>query len=71
MSVQTFSERRNGILETYHKVVNDLETLNADIDQQVENNKAELERIQQENKELSSLKGNNNSTIKTLTKLFS
>ena len=71
MSVQTFSERRNGILETYNKVKNDLEALNADIDQQVESNKAELERIQLENKELSALKGNNNSTIKAIAKLFS
>lgn len=71
MSVQKFTERRNGILETYNKVKNDLEALNADIDQQVESNKAELERIQLENKELSALKGNNNSTIKAIAKLFS
>lgn len=48
MSVQTFSERRNGILETYHKVVNDLETLNTDIDQQVESNKTELANLEGE-----------------------
>lgn len=71
MSIQKFTERRNGILETYNKVKNDLEALNADIDQQVESNEAELERIQLENKELSALKGNNNSTIKAIAKLFS
>ncbi len=32
MSVQKFTERRNGILETYNRVKNDLEVLNADID---------------------------------------
>ncbi len=71
MSVQKFTERRNGILETYNKVKNDLEVLNADIDQQIESNEAELKRIQIENKELSALKGNNNSTIKAMAKLFS
>lgn len=69
-TVSGFSERRTGILEVYNKVKADLETLNKDIDDQIAANTSEMERISSENKELATLKSNNESTIKVFAKLF-
>ena len=54
----------------YNKAKADLEALNKDIDDQIAANTSEMERISSENKELSALKSNNESTIKVFTKLF-
>lgn len=69
-TVSGFSERRTGILEVYNKAKADLETLNKDIEDQIAANTSEMERISLENKELSALKSNNESTIKVFAKLF-
>ena len=69
-TVSGFSERRTGILEVYNKAKADLETLNKDIDDQIAANTSEMERISSENKELATLKSNNESTIKIFAKLF-
>lgn len=69
-TVSGFSERRTGILEVYNKAKADLETLNKDIDDQIAANTSEMERISSENKELATLKSNNESTIKVFAKLF-
>lgn len=69
-TVSGFSERRTGILEVYNKAKADLEVLNKDIDDQIAANTSEMERISLENKELSALKSNNESTIKVFAKLF-
>lgn len=66
----SFVERRNGILEGYNKVKNDLEALNTDIQNQIDSNRTEAERLAQENKELTALQMNNKSTISTLARLF-
>lgn len=54
----------------YNKAKADLETLNKDIDDQIAANTSEMERISSENKELATLKSNNESTIKVFAKLF-
>lgn len=54
----------------YNKAKADLEALNKDIDDQIAANTSEMERISSENKELSALKSNNESTIKVFAKLF-
>ena len=54
----------------YNKAKADLEVLNKDIDDQIAANTSEMERISLENKELSALKSNNESTIKVFAKLF-
>ena len=69
-TVSGFSERRTGILEVYNKAKADLETLNKDIDDQIAANTSEMERISSENKELATLKSNNEFTIKIFAKLF-
>ena len=69
-TVSGFSERRTGILEVYNKAKADLETLNKDIDDQITANTSKMERISSENKELATLKFNNESTIKVFAKLF-
>lgn len=70
MAINSFVERRNGILEGYNKVKNDLEALNTDIQSQIDSNRTEAERLAQENKELTALQMNNKSTISTLARLF-
>lgn len=70
MSTNSFAERRNGILEGYNKVKNDLEVLNNDIQEQIDTNNVEAQRLAQENKELAALQTNNSSTIKALARLF-
>lgn len=70
MAINSFVERRNGILEGYNKVKNDLEALNTDIQSQIDSNRTEAERLTQENKELTALQLNNKSTISTLARLF-
>lgn len=70
MAITSFVERRNGILEGYNKVKNDLEALNTDIQNQIDSNRTEAERLAQENKELTALQMNNKSTISTLARLF-
>lgn len=70
MAINAFVERRNGILEGYNKVKNDLEALNTDIQSQIDSNRTEAERLTQENKELTALQLNNKSTISTLARLF-
>ena len=69
-TVSGFSERKTWILEVYNKAKADLETLNKDIDDQIAANTSEMERISSENKELATLKSNNESTIKVFAKLF-
>lgn len=70
MAINSFAERRSGILEGYNKVKNDLEVLNKDIQDQIDTNKAEADRLAQENKELAALQTDNSSTIKALARLF-
>lgn len=68
--ISGFSDRRTGILEVYNKAKSDLEVLNKDIEEQITVNTSEMNRIAEENKELSKLKTNNESTIKAFAKLF-
>lgn len=68
--VSGFSERRTEILEVYNKAKADLEVLNKDIDDQITANTSEMKRISLENKELATLKSDNESAIKVFAKLF-
>ena len=70
MEGKSFAERRNDILGVFNQAKQDLETLNNDIQDQINSNNEEAARIAQENKELSALQAGNNSAIKAFKKLF-
>jgi urate oxidase len=53
-----------------HKQKADLETLNSDIDTEIEKNKSVISTLTSKNTELASLKSNNESSIKTFAKFL-
>ena len=60
----TFQQRRDTILSQFAQAKADLETLNSDIDAEIEKNKSS------KNTELASLKSNNEGSIKTFAKFL-
>lgn len=68
--METFKQRRERILATFSQAKSDLETLNADIDAQINENNAAIAQIQSQNQELSALKTNNDSSIKVFAKFL-
>lgn len=68
----TFQQRRDTILSQFAQAKADLETLNSDIDAEIEKNKSVISTLTSKNTELASLKSNNEGSIKTFAKfLFS
>lgn len=68
----TFQQRRDTILSQFAQAKADLETLNSDIDAEIEKNKSVISTLTSKNTELASLKSNNEGSIKTSAKfLFS
>lgn len=55
MEGKSFAERRENILGVFNQARQDLETLNNDIQTQINANNEEAARIAQENKELTNL----------------
>lgn len=65
-----FNQRRDAILDIFNSAKSDLETLNQDIQSQIEENQRAISKLQVENEELMALKSSNESSIKTFTKFF-
>lgn len=70
MEGKSFAERRENILGVFNQARQDLETLNNDIQSQIDANNEEAARIAQENKELANLQSSNNAAVKAFRKLF-
>lgn len=70
MEGKSFAERRENILGVFNQARQDLETLNNDIQTQININNEEAARIAQENKELTNLQASNNAAVKAFKKLF-
>lgn len=66
----TFQQRRDTILSQFAQAKADLETLNSDIDTEIEKNKSVISTLTSKNTELASLKSNNESSIKTFAKFL-
>lgn len=59
----TFQQRRDTILSQFAQAKADLETLNSDIDAEIEKNKSIISTLTSKNTELASLKSNNEGSI--------
>lgn len=66
----TFQQRRDTILSQFAQAKADLETLNSDIDAEIEKNKSVISTLTSKNTELASLKSNNEGSIKTFAKFI-
>lgn len=66
----TFQQRRDSILSAFAKAKTDLENLNAEIQAEVDDNVAQMQNLAAKNKELQSLKTDNDSSIKTFSKFI-
>ena len=65
-----YKQRRESILSDFAKAKTDLENLNADIQAEMDDNVAQLQNLAAKNKELQSLKTDNDSSIKTFSKFL-
>lgn len=63
----TFQQRRDTILSQFAQAK---ETLNSDIDAEIEKNKSVISTLTSKNTELASLKSNNEGSIKTFAKFL-
>lgn len=70
MSVNNFTSRKEGILNTFNQAAKDLSELNKDIDKAIEGNAKTIKAFQNENKQLVGLKESNNKTIKFFNSIF-
>lgn len=65
-----YKQRRESILSNFAKVKTDLENLNAEIQAEIEDNSTKIQNLATKNKELQSLKTDNDSSIKTFSKFL-
>ena len=65
-----YKQRRESILSDFAKAKTDLENLNADIQAEIDDNVAQMQNLAAKNKELQSLKTDNDSSIKTFSKVL-
>lgn len=68
--MQKFKERREEILSIFSKATADLEKLNSEIEQQIAQNKAQIEFLLAENADMDALKISNRTTVKKFSNLF-
>lgn len=68
--MKDFKTKRKNILNVFQQAKTDLETLNADIQEQIDVNKQQITALSNVNSELAALKIANKSSIKTLGKFF-
>lgn len=66
----TFQQRRDSILSAFAKAKTDLENLNAEIQAEIEDNSTQMQNLAAKNKELQSLKTDNEGSIKTFSKFL-
>lgn len=65
-----YKQRRESILSDFAKAKTDLENLNAEIQAEMDDNVAQMQNLAAKNKELQSLKTDNDSSIKTFSKFL-
>lgn len=65
-----YKQRRESILSNFAKAKTDLENLNAEIQTEMDDNVAQMQNLAAKNKELQSLKTDNDSSIKTFSKFL-
>lgn len=65
-----YKQRRESILSDFAKAKTDLENLNAEIQAEMDDNVAQMQNLAAKNKELQSLKTDNDSSIKTSSKFL-
>ena len=65
-----YKQRRESILSDFAKEKTDLENLNAEIQSEMDDNVAQMQNLAAKNKELQSLKTDNDSSIKTFSKFL-
>lgn len=65
-----YKQRRESILSNFAKAKTDLENLNAEIQAEMDENVAQIQNLAAKNKELQSLKTDNDSSIKTFSKFL-
>ena len=65
-----YKQRRESILSDFAKAKKDLENLNAEIQAEMDDNVAQMQNLAAKNKELQSLKTDNDSSIKTFSKFL-
>lgn len=65
-----YKQRRESILSDFAKAKTDLENLNAEIQAEMDDNVAQIQNLATKNKELQSLKTDNDSSIKTFSKFL-
>lgn len=65
-----YKQRRESILSNFAKAKMDLENLNAEIQAEIDDNANQMQNLAAKNKELQSLKTDNDSSIKTFSKFL-
>lgn len=70
MCSMDYKQRRESILSDFAKAKTDLENLNAEIQAEMDDNVAQMHNLAAKNKELQSLKTDNDSSIKTFSKFL-
>ena len=65
-----YKQRRESILSDFAKAKTDLENLNAEIQAEMDDKVAQMQNLAAKNKELQSLKTDNDSSIKTFSKFL-
>lgn len=68
--MMNFSERRDSILSVFSKAKSDLENLNKEIQSETIANSDRISSLEQRNRELGKIRIENESIIKTFSKLF-
>lgn len=68
--MESFEERRNGILNVFCTAKADLEQMNTEIDAVIASNLEQIEALQIENTYLQQLRANNEASVKSLGKMF-
>ena len=65
-----YKQRRESILSNFAKAKTDLENLNAEIQAEMDDNAVQMQNLAAKNRELQSLKTDNDSSIKTFSKFL-
>ena len=65
-----YKQRRESILSNFAKAKMDLENLNAEIQAEMDDNAVQMQNLAAKNRELQSLKTDNDSSIKTFSKFL-
>lgn len=68
--MENFKSRRENIMNIFSQAKQDLEQLNAEIDTAIVSSKEKIAAMQAEISELTSLKTNNENSIKSFVKIF-